>query len=508
MESPAMDKGERVKSLGDYVEVLRRRWIYPAVIIPLGVFVAVVLAFMLPTLYRSSATILLEPSSIPADMVRTTVTSYADLQIDLVRRAALSHSRLTALVKEIDPYPGLKDLTPEDKAGMVSDSTWIERVDPITLEPLAESTAFSIHYDNPDPKIAQKVSIRLAELFLTYNREVRTAQAAQTYEFLKAKSEELAATVDQLSGQIADFKQKHQAALPEDELDNRSALERTRRDLDNVESQARLAEQREAVLAVQLSQLNATLVGAATDTRSDLATLRAELAAAQQRYSPDHPDIKRLRRAIETLVAQGATESAAPVANADNPEYLQVAAELEAARRDVAALRAQAGRARAEIGGYQHRIQLAPSLEREYLQLVRDRDMTIGQLESARKMMRDAEMAQRLESEQKGERYTLIRRPQIPESPVSPNRLGILLLGIVLSTALAFGLAAIVDVVDPSVRTTQDIADLMEVPIVGTIPVMRNATDQQHLRSRVLKLAVVGGIGTLAVVLTVLRALV
>src|SRR5678815_2131028 len=166
MESLPMEKGDRVKSLGDYLEVLRRRWIYPALIVPAGLFVAVVLAFSLPTLYRSSATILLEPSSIPADMVRTTVTSYADLQIDLVRRAALSGSRLTALVKEIDPYPGLTELTPEDKAGMISDSTWIERVDPITLEPLAESTAFSLHYDNPDPEIAQKVASRLADLFL------------------------------------------------------------------------------------------------------------------------------------------------------------------------------------------------------------------------------------------------------------------------------------------------------------------------------------------------------
>ena len=65
-----------------------------------GPIVRTLIAFTLPTLYRSSATILLEPSSIPADMVRTTVTSYADLQIDLVRRAALSS-------RGMEPCPGV-----------------------------------------------------------------------------------------------------------------------------------------------------------------------------------------------------------------------------------------------------------------------------------------------------------------------------------------------------------------------------------------------------------------
>ena len=295
-------------------------------------------------------------------------------------------------------------------------------------------------------------------------------------------------------------------ALPDDQLDNRDSLERTRRDLDSIESQARLAEQREAVLAVQLSQLSATLVGAVSDTRTDLATLRAELAVAQQRYSPDHPDIKRLRRAIETLLAQGAT-NAAPAGSADNPEYLQTAAELEAARRDVAALRSQAMRARAQIAGYEQRLRLAPNLEKEYLQLERDRDMAIGQLENARTMMRAAEMAQKLESEQRGERYTLIQRPRVPDSPVSPNRLGIILLGLVLSMAVAFGLVVLLDVVDPTVRTTLDIADLTDLPVVGTIPVMLSPADQKRRRLRLRMLAIAGGVATVAMVLTVLRTL-
>ena len=63
---------------------------YLLTIIPAALLLAVYLAYALPPSYRSSATILLEPSSIPTELVQTTVTSYADQQIELVSRRVLT----------------------------------------------------------------------------------------------------------------------------------------------------------------------------------------------------------------------------------------------------------------------------------------------------------------------------------------------------------------------------------------------------------------------------------
>src|SRR4249920_2320169 len=155
-------------TLGDSFDVLRRRWIYPATLLPAAILIAVYLAFTLPPLYLASATILLEPSSIPADMIKTTVTAYADQQIELVRGRVMTVENLTRLIAELDPYPNRNDLSPKDKARTVSENSKIEHVDPITLEPLLTSNAFSIHYRNPDPDMASAVARRLADMFLTY----------------------------------------------------------------------------------------------------------------------------------------------------------------------------------------------------------------------------------------------------------------------------------------------------------------------------------------------------
>ncbi len=149
-----MNTQEIPNTLGDYLGILRRRRIYLLTILPAALLLAVYLAYALPAIYRSSATILLEPSSIPKELVQTTVTSYADQQIELVSRRVLTPENLEPLVKLTDPYPDLPDLSPRAKAFKIIEDTVIERVDPITLEVLQQSNAFSIHYHNPDPGLA------------------------------------------------------------------------------------------------------------------------------------------------------------------------------------------------------------------------------------------------------------------------------------------------------------------------------------------------------------------
>ena len=166
-----MNTQETPSSLGDYLGVLRRRRIYLLTILPAALLLAVYLAYALPAIYRSSATILLEPSSIPTELVQTTVTSYADQQIELVSRRVLTPENLEPLVKEVDPYPDQPELSARDKALQIVEDTVVERVDPITLEVLKESNAFSIHYHNADPERAAAVAERIADLFLGYNRQ-------------------------------------------------------------------------------------------------------------------------------------------------------------------------------------------------------------------------------------------------------------------------------------------------------------------------------------------------
>jgi hypothetical protein len=288
----------------------------------------------------------------------------------------------------------------------------------VTLETLAESNAFSIHYDNPDPRIAQAVAHELLGLFMDYNSRTRHERAAGTYRFLLSESSKLSNSIRDMESQLADFKTRYGDALPQAESRNLQALDAAERSYESTQAQIRLAQERVSMLSLQLDDLSPSLEGAVTDRRTQIATMRAELAEAQKRYTPEHPDVRRLRRAIQDLLAEDRA-ARSPGARVDNPQYLQVSSQLSAARRELAALRASAGRAADQVTQHSRSLRLTPSVEREYVQLARNYQLAQEHFRELQAKLTEAGLAQALVDEQQGERFMVVRDPALPRGPTA-----------------------------------------------------------------------------------------
>jgi len=83
-----MDETE--KSLLDYLEILRRRKLYIIITFPVLLAISAAITFMLPPIYQSEGVILIESQEIPRDLVRSTVTSYAEQQIQVIKQRILT----------------------------------------------------------------------------------------------------------------------------------------------------------------------------------------------------------------------------------------------------------------------------------------------------------------------------------------------------------------------------------------------------------------------------------
>jgi uncharacterized protein involved in exopolysaccharide biosynthesis len=197
-----------------------------------------------------------------------------------------------------------------------------------------------------------------------------------------------------------------------------------------------------------------------------------------------------LKSAIEGLAAQAKAGHQSQVIP-DNPEYLRISAELSGVRGNLAAMRSNSARARVQLAEYERRLSSTPGVEREYVQLVRDRQLAEEQLVEVRNKLREAEVAQTLESEAKGERYTVIRQASTPDAPYSPNRLGLILVGIVVGAGLAVGLATLRESADPTVRGSNDVKELSDLAVIGAIPKLLTPGDRR--RQHVLLGSLAGG---------------
>jgi polysaccharide chain length determinant protein (PEP-CTERM system associated) len=479
---------DRVKTLGELRGMLRRRWRYPAAILPACLLLAVLIAYWLPPSYRATTTIMLEPQSIPKEMVSTTVRGiedvaiYAQNELELTRRRVMTPDRLIEIVKKVDPYPGIRDATAGAKAQMLGADTTVERVDPITLKPLDQSAAFSISYDNPDPKIAATVASALGDLYLTYNRRTRTEQASAAYDFLQEQSRAVETSMTEIEQRLAKFKADNNGALPEMQSHNITEVDRSQHDIEALQQQELVAEEKESQLQLQLNNLSPSLTGAVSDSRTELAKLRAELAEAHQKYTPEHPEVKRLERAVADMSAQNTANMHFSGGTPDNPEYLALAGQLAATRHQLAALRAAEMRERHDLAVYEQHMQMAPNVERQYTQLQREYAAARDRYEDIQNKMKNAALARTMEFEDRGEKFTLLHAPTVPRRPYFPNRIGIILLGLLLGGGVALGAAALADASDPTVRGTEDLQEIMEATPLGSIPVLLTTRDRRRHR--------------------------
>jgi polysaccharide chain length determinant protein (PEP-CTERM system associated) len=412
-------------------------------------------------------------------------------RIELLRRRVMKPASLSELVQRVDPYPDRPDLTPDQKAAMIAEGTSLEPINPVTLERAKGSTAFAVHYLNPDPQVAASVTKELLNLYVTYNSRVRTEQAAAATQFLREQAKLLEESMVGTERKLAQFKSKYGDALPTSEGRNMMGADRSRRDLEDIQRRLLAAEEKESLLRVQIGELSPSLSSAVGNWRTELAKLKGELALAEQKYTPDHPDVKRLRRAIGELAVKGNSSDTSGSSEADNPEYLRVRSQLDSARREVASLRSSEARIRSELYGYEQNLATAPNVEREYVQLTRQYENTQAQYNDLQQKIKTASLTESMESESKGERFAIIQEVRLPRRPYSPNRIGIILVSLLLGGGLGVLAAVIRDASDPTVRSAKDVEGVFGSDPIATIPVLSSRADVAR-RRRIIGSAVAG----------------
>ncbi|HVH83172.1 MAG TPA: hypothetical protein VM713_02540, partial [Steroidobacteraceae bacterium] len=275
-----------------------------------------------------------------------------------------------------------------------------------------------------------------------------------------------------------------------------------------------------------LEAATATDAGDARDEgnngRRHLEEAETQLASARQRYSADHPDVVRLERLVASLRTRALAEPAPlpavsasslgnpsekpPSAAADNPPYIQIQAQREAAVSQIAALRKKRDELEGSLTGLERHLARTPMVERDYDAMLRDLDSAQIEYRQVRQKQNDAETAENLETERKGERFTLIEPPFTPEKPASPNRPLILIFGVMFALAAGFGTVALLEGTDATVRGPEDLRVLLTSPPLATIPHIFTAIDRARMR-RWRRNALLGGVASVIAALVLVHVL-
>ena len=316
MNSAAIiDHDDRLINIDVLGALRRRKWIGLAIGV-VGVAATVTIVKTWPATYQSTATILIEEPDVPADLVKSTVSTFANDRLQVIQQRVMTSQHLNEIIDRFNLYPEEQKTMP--RSSLINNMRSLVDLEVVSAnlsgqqqqkrqQPQA-SIAFTLSFESEDPNVAQQVANRLTDLYLAENDRTRQEKAAGTTQFLTEQAQKLYGDVESLEKRLLDLRSKYNGSLPEQFAMNTQLLNQAQGQLMQSRSDLQILTDKKSYLQSQLGTISPytpmTENGRPATPQAQLMALELQYNDLSTRYGAKHPDVVRLQRQIDVLRKQ------------------------------------------------------------------------------------------------------------------------------------------------------------------------------------------------------------
>jgi polysaccharide chain length determinant protein (PEP-CTERM system associated) len=476
----------------------RYRWVgFAAALAVCLVGWAVVL--LMPNQYGVSAKVYLDTSTMLTPVLRG-IALDQNVRLStilMIRRTLLTRPNLEAISRAADL--DLKTRTPSE-----FDELLEGLAKHISLVETRDSNIYDIAYEDDNPQVAHRVVEAVLNLFVERSLGATRKDSGTTREFLTQQIKEYEARLVEAEDRVKRFKQENMGLARGAEDSYVGRQEALRAQIQAAALQLQEAERRAESLKRQvegdeptfgLGPPEATFSTVATSVDGRIQALESNLDQLLVQYTERHPDVMSTRRLLAELQATRQSELAKlPKADgspseyrlAENPVYQQLKIALGASEAEVAALRVRVEefkRREQDLGRLADR---ALEVEAEEARLNRDYAVTKQNYDQLISRLEALNLADQAAKTGEGFKFNIVDPPRVPNKPTSPDRpiLGAVVLGMGLGGGAGF--AWLFGMLRPAVYSREGLAELSDVPVLGSISRVMSRSEVTHHRLRVL----------------------
>jgi polysaccharide chain length determinant protein (PEP-CTERM system associated) len=346
--------------------------------------------------------------------------------------------------------------------------------------------SFRISYTDRTPDRAQRVTNRLATVFVQENSRSRARQAEGTSEFLSGQLAESRKRLDQLQAKLRQAKETYMGRLPEQTDANLQMANGLRQQLEATSNALRGEQDRLTMIEAQVQALEqgaaSALVPEPQGIHGRIRDLEEQLANARARgYKDKHPEIIMLQ---EELASARADLDAAKEQPADarlerlqtDPVYRRLTTDRDASRLRINELQRAMNGIQQQIGVYQHRVEQAPMVDQALTTLQREYELEEAQHKQLSTKYQAALQAEDVQRRQGGEQFSILYPAYLPTKPISPDPMKLMLMALALGLCLGAASVAGIELLDRSVHDVRALQQEFAVPVLGEIPHIERLT--------------------------------
>lgn len=506
----------RALDVEDYIDIVRRH--KSLILAPMlaGLVISVVVAFLWPDTYVSSATIRVMPPQVPEGLLSMPMTVDMGQRVNQMTQSILSRATLTNIINTHALYPKEKKRLPMEDIieAMRTKAVNVQIIGGSSGGGPTKTVAFTVTFKYDNRLIAQKVCQDLVTKFIDENVRERASSSSQVKDFVEDQWSTRKRELEAVEEQLSKFKSANVGRTPEQQGTMLSAINGVETRMTNINAALGRLNQDRLIIENQISILKDQLKQVTVPTvenvraivpRDDrLVALEREVANSETRlqslreiYQDNHPDIRaavsniqllkkerdRLQKAQDELEQQAkkggsSVASLRPEAQREaralEAQIQQLQARIEASRMEEESYKKALVEAERSARTLQGSLASMPSSEKEYEQLRLQAMLARRDFEEIDRVRQRANAAVELENRKQTEKLEVLDQASLPATPTEPKRWMIILGGAIGGLVLGVCFAGAKEMKDSTLKNLKDVRAYTQLTILGCIPLLEN----------------------------------
>ncbi len=510
-------------TLNDYIKIIKRKFFMAATFAMVAFILSFFIIVFLPSVYESTATILIESKKIDAVKPNPWDGQQKDnmtARFEALNTVLLTNEKMLAIANKYHLFApkSKKPLTSQDEAQIanlvrsgISTKLIKAETGSVYQEKQALAIQISAQFDTAD--VTYGIAKDIVNAFVNETSKSSKDKAVNVASFFDKEATEKKRALEVVEQELIAYKRSHAAMLPQNVPLQVGSLERLESDLRASQKEQAVARSELSKLEIDLESvksgigLNKKVVNESrfSSYKDEVDKLNADLSKLQTIYSDSHPEIKSLKRKIAAIEKLELEESNNQESVTEKSlEIAKVQAQIDSVNKKIHAMEREEAQIRSRMDRTQGLVFQSAQTEGMLEALERKYESAKQEYLSAKEKQDRAKTDKDIELQDQGERFVVTEPPIRPTYPIKPNRKLLLVIALLFSVVGGAVLAVLSEMVDGRLRGADSIAHVIKMQPMAIIPYIKNGSDKIDFRYKVLNLIYIG-VSTVTVLLILIH---
>ncbi|KAF0221856.1 MAG: lipopolysaccharide biosynthesis [Geobacteraceae bacterium] len=439
-------------------------------------------SYFLPKQYEATSTVFIEKNIIKDLVKGITITPSVEDKIRVLRYALLSRVFVTKVLQDIDIDTKIKN--EKELEALVA------KFQHNTQISIKGNDLFIVTYRDKDPRVAMNYVNTLVRKYVEENISGKREESYGANRFLTEQLNVFKEKLGKSENDIIKYRQQRGVFVAIDENALVSGIKNYQTEIENIQIRKKEISAIRDSIKRQLKGEEPFTVAVLSSRRSEgggsqIPALENKIKQLLVSYTENYPEVIKLRAEIDAIKKQNAARTKDETANTPEPEmstlnpiHQDLKQKLFQAESELEAINAKQRQLQATIGIKEGELRNVPEGKKKLADLESERNSAKQIYEQLMLRQGQSELSKQMEVEDKASTFRIVDPAVLPKKPVSPDRIKMILAGIVIGFVGGFGGVYLRETLDSSIKDTQTLKTL-GLEVLAVIPKMINEVEQK-----------------------------